>query len=125
MAKGIESNRHHVFFNKRLFDAERTNKALREYESSIIRLPVQVHNNLHSELATMQVPKPFIARLALQHLMSLPESYNELDNISSAADFLHEVGEQMQPDAELVANHLDKQMPHLKLGHFALRRKHL
>jgi len=123
--KSLPSNRHHPFYNRRFFEAEPTTKALREYDRAIIRLPIPVHNDLHQEIGSMPVPKPFLARLALEHMLDLPERYDSLDTLTSTSEYLREISEQMQPQALEMAEHLDRQMPHLKLGHFALKKRHL
>ena len=116
----METNKHHIYWERREFEKNKINKAIRNHRNSIIELPVDIHNDLHAETLRVPAPNLVLARFVLKTINDRVNEYNALETIKSTID---EVYAYDDDESELLATRLDAQVPYLEEGQEAINHR--
>ena len=117
----METNKHHIYWERREFEKQQTTKRIRNHRSSIIELPVDIHNDLHAETLRVPAPSLVLARFVLKTINDRVNEYNALDTVKSTID---EVYAYDDDESELLATRLDAQVPYLEEGQEAIEHRY-
>ena len=117
----METNRHHIYWERREFEKQQTTKRIRNHRNSIIELPVDIHNDLHAETLRVPTPNLVLARFVLKTINDRVNEYNALDTVKSTID---EVYAYDDDESELLATRLDAQVPYLEEGQEAIEHRY-
>lgn len=109
----METNKHHVYWERREFEKIKVNKAIRNHRNSIIELPVDIHNDLHAETLRIPAPNLELARFILKTINDRENEYNALDTVKSTIDAVYAIDDD---ESEILATRLDAQVPFLEEG---------
>ena len=117
----METNKHHIYWERREFEKQQTTKRIRNHRNSIIELPVDIHNDLHAETLRVPAPNLVLARFVLKTINDRVNEYNALETIKSTID---EVYAYDDDESELLATRLDAQVPYLEEGQEAINHRY-
>ena len=117
----METNRHHIYWERREFEKNKINKAIRNHRNSIIELPVDIHNDLHAETLRIPAPNLELARFVLKTINDRVNEYNALDTVKSTIDAVYAIDDD---ESELLATRLDAQVPFLEEGQEAINHRY-
>lgn len=117
----METNRHHIYWERREFEKNKINKAIRNHRNSIIELPVEVHNDLHAETLSVPAPNLVLARFVLKTINDRENEYNALETIKNTIDAVYAIDDD---ESELLATRLDAQVPFLEEGQEAINHRY-
>ena len=109
----METNRHHIYWERREFEKQQTTKRIRNHRNSIIELPVDIHNDLHAETLCVPAPSLVLARFVLKTINDRVNEYNALDTLRNTIDEVYAYDDE---ESELLATRLDAQIPYLEEG---------
>jgi len=118
-------NNHHTWFEKRRLNAFRLSSLIRDNDRTQVLMPVEIHNDLHANTHGLPVPSAFVARLALERIVSRPSTFTPLDIARDSEEYLRSIGEQYHDDALNISDRLLEQIPFIQLGVDSLKRRHL
>lgn len=113
-----ETNLHHLYWERRRWNAVSSNKLLRNDKSSQIELHVPAHRELHCHVEPLLPPIiGVMAKKALELVHGLETPYSGLDAVRKMADTFEE--------NELFdfSEHLNRQIPYIELSVEALRKR--
>ena len=80
-------------------------------------MTLPIHNELHHYVGPISPPSAHIARLILQNIYPLKDSYTGLDTAKSLVQDLYDT------EASEYADHLDRQIPFMELSLRAMKRR--
>lgn len=113
----LTENNHHLNWCKNDWYRNPIAKRIREHPGMIIRLPIQLHNELHSEIQPIKPMSRELGVIALAHLHAL-DSDDAPFVVPIQADYLWYMAEadtQLGHEAFKYADHLEQQLAFLGL----------
>ena len=117
----METNKHHIYWERREFEKQQITKRIRNHRNSIIELPVDIHNDLHAETLRIPAPNLVLARFVLKTINDRVNEYNALDTVKSTIDAVYAIDDD---ESELLATRLDAQVPFLEEGQEAINHRY-
>jgi len=123
MEQGV--NLHHLYFERKRWNALRLSNQIRNIDRSKVVLPIELHRELHANTSPIDVPSAFVARIGLERILSRKRSWKALDVAKDSEEFMRNVGENYHDDALHIADKLSEQIPYIQLGVDSLKRRHI
>ena len=118
----METNKHHIYWERREFEKQQITKRIRNHRNSIIELPVDIHNDLHAETLRVPAPSLVLARFVLKTINDRENEYNALETLKSTIDEVYAYDDE---ESELLATRLDAQIPYLEDGTTEIEHRYL
>ena len=113
----MEQNRHHLFWQRRDWEAYKLSSEIRNNPLSIQMMNVGIHKELHFNVQPIAPPSAPVARMILQDIYKLNPRYTALDAAKSLEYSLQDT------EAQEYADHLGKQIPFMELSVNAMKRR--
>lgn len=110
-------NLHHAFWQRDEWSAKGYTRNLRNHQATHIYLPLDYHKEIHCNVPKLERPSIYIARLALDRLIRRPDNYSNIDALEDLENYIYDKDGGLE-----MAEHLDKQIPLLRLGERALKK---
>lgn len=119
----LTENRHHTQWEKRQWWRDSVTRRMREHPGMIIKLPIDVHNELHQEIRPIAPPHHTLGLIALAHLRAI-DSIDPYIVIPKQTDYLWRLADrdsQVGHEAFKYADHLEQQIAFLDSKAIELR----
>lgn len=113
----VETNRHHLWWQRRNFEAFKLSSEIRNHPLSIQVMTLPIHAELHHHVEPIAPPSAPVARMILQNIYKLNPRYTALDAAKSLEYSLQDT------EAQEYADHLGKQIPFMELSVNAMKRR--
>ena len=79
-------NRHHVLFERIVWDARAESRCLRRSSGLIVRLAQDTHSALHRAVTTVPVPNVYMVRNIAREFVPSGDIFQAMDNLCFAVD---------------------------------------
>ena len=115
----VETNRHHLWWNRKDFDHYKLSSEVRNHPQSIQEMVIPIHNELHHYVQPISPPSAKVSRMILQGIHDANPRYSALDTAKSLVQDLYDT------EASEYADHLDRQIPFMELSLKAMKQRHI
>lgn len=115
----METNRHHLFWTKAEYNKGNVTRLIRNHHLSIQEMVVDIHRDLHANIAPVSPPEIKVARGVLFLLNNAHRRSKPLYMANKISESLHDT------EADYLATQLDEQIPFIELSLEAMKKRHI